>query len=482
MSAYYFQTLPRYRRKIDIETASTNSTIDPNSPGFTTKLTKPPALGLLNNKYRLHVIPNNNSSLSNQFTHRISYNTRNNAYYENSIFNKKYLKSWKKGCMEYDNIAYKVDNELDLQMVYLAREPDTDRSTEPGYIIWQFDYRSGNFLISSLNLRLKHCTFDDSVSIRWSISPLPTRSNPTPTFHPINSDLLPTCTHDNQYKYQSDNTLKDVSSLIKGEYGFKLKVDLIGGDIDDAWQKTQLFRQKRTGGSDDLVDDDETFGFDVKVELVPDIVCDPLPEIIREKGEEMLFNDKETSDFIISLEINESKENQEYYVHTKVLSSRSDYFRALLDSKMIESNNGSLILKDISAKTLEIILEFLYIGEITSELESIEDWIDLIYGASRFLIHTLVQRCEKALKELVNEDNVDDIEAIARECGAEQLIRYFDMLLDVDDEVTTSSDEDKNKLNAEKKNAKKITNIGVTSLRNIFRRKNKKSKKLLNLV
>ncbi|RGB41793.1 hypothetical protein C1646_684840 [Rhizophagus diaphanus] len=274
MSAYYFQTLPRYRRKIDIETASTNSTIDPNSPGFTTKLTKPPALGLLNNKYRLHVIPNNNSS--NQFTHRISYNTRNNAYYENGIFNKKYLKSWKKGCMEYDNIAYKVDNELDLQMVYLAREPDTDRSTEPGYIIWQFDYRSGNFLISSLNLRLKHCTFDDSVSIRWSISPLPTRSNPTPTFHPIKSDLLPTCTHDNQYKYQSDNTLKDVSSLIKGEYGFKLKVDLIGGDIDDAWQKTQLFRQKRTGGSDDLVDDDETFRFDVRVELVPDIVCDPL--------------------------------------------------------------------------------------------------------------------------------------------------------------------------------------------------------------
>jgi hypothetical protein len=116
MSAYYFQTLPRYRRKIDIETASTNSTIDPNSPGFTTKLTKPPALGLLNNKYRLHVIPNNNSSLSNQFTHRICYNTRNNAYYENGIFNKKYLKSWKKGCMEYDNIAYKVENELDLQM------------------------------------------------------------------------------------------------------------------------------------------------------------------------------------------------------------------------------------------------------------------------------------------------------------------------------------------------------------------------------
>ncbi|RIA80863.1 hypothetical protein C1645_813229 [Glomus cerebriforme] len=481
MSAYYFQTLPRYRRKIDVETASTNSTIDPNSPGFTTKLTKPPALGLLNNKYRLHVIPSNDLNLSNIFTHRICYNTRNNAYYENGIFNKKYLKCWKKGCLEYDNIAYKVEHDLVVPMVYLAREPDTDRSTEPGYIIWQFDYRSGNFLISSLKLRLKHCIYDDSACIRWSISPLPTRSNPTPAFRPINSDLLLTCTDDNQHEYQSDNTLKDVSSLIKGEYGFKLKVELTGEDIDEAWQKTQLFRQKRIGGNDDLVDNDETFGFDVKVELIPDIVCDPLPKITHEEGEKFLFNNKETSDFIISLKI-DSKENQKYYVHKEILSSRSDYFKALLESKMIESSNGSLTLKDISSKTLENILKFLYTGEITSELESIDDWIDLIYGASRFLIPTLIQRCEKALKELVNEENVEDIEAIARECGAEQLIRYFDMLLDVDDEVTTSSDEDKNKLNTEKKNVQKITNIGVTSLRNIFRRKDKKSKKLLNLV
>jgi hypothetical protein len=107
--------LPRYRRKIDIETASTNSAIDPNSPGFTTKLLKPPALGLLNNKYRLHVIPNNLNS--NLFTHRICYNTRNNAYYENSIFNQKYLKSWKRGCLEYDNIAYNVEPDMqNMQM------------------------------------------------------------------------------------------------------------------------------------------------------------------------------------------------------------------------------------------------------------------------------------------------------------------------------------------------------------------------------
>src|SRR2546423_9575726 len=147
---------------------------------------------------------------------------------------------------------------------------------------------------------------------------------------------------------------------------------------------------------------------------------------------------------------------------------------------MIESSNGSLILKDISSKTLEIILNFLYSGEITSELE-FEDWIDLIYGASRFLIPTLIQRCEKALKELVNEENVEDIEAIARECGAEQLIRHFDMLLDIDDEITTSSDEDKNKLNTERSSVNKLTNLGVTSLRNIFRRKNKKLMKLLSL-
>ncbi|CAG8619763.1 9982_t:CDS:2 [Funneliformis mosseae] len=457
-------------KRSDIETASLNSVIDPNSPGFTTKLIKSPALGLLNNKYRLHVITKNNSNSNpNLFSHRICYNTGNNAYYENGIFDKKYLKSWRKGCLEYDNIAYKV--ELDRRMVYLAREPDIERLTESGYIIWQFDYRSGNFIITSLNLRLQHCIFDESASVIWSISPLPTRTNPNPTFHLITPDLLTCNTPNDEYECQRDNTLKNASSLIKGEYGFKLKVELIGGGMTDmAWQKAQLFRQKRIAGNDALVDDDETFGFDVKVELTPDIVCDPLPEIIQEDGKEIIFNDKETSDFIISLET----ESKDYYVHTAVLSSRSDYFKALLDSNMIESNNRSLILKEISSITLDTLLKFMYTGEITFELDSIEDWIDLMYGASRFQIPTLIQRCEKALKELVDEENVEDIEAIARDCGAEQLIRYFDMLLDVDDETTNSSDEDKNKLNIGKKKANKSTNIGVASLRNIFRRKNKK--------
>jgi len=76
---------------------------------------------------------------------------------------------------------------------------------------------------------------------------------------------------------------------------------------------------------------------------------------------------------------------------------------------MIESSNGSLTLKDISSKTLDTILNFLYSGETNSDLETIEDWIDLMYGASRFLIPTLIQRCEKALKELVNEENVNEI-------------------------------------------------------------------------
>ena len=43
-------------------------------------------------------VPKNDLN-SNLFTQRICYNTKNNAYYKNGIFNRKYLKSWRKSGM-----------------------------------------------------------------------------------------------------------------------------------------------------------------------------------------------------------------------------------------------------------------------------------------------------------------------------------------------------------------------------------------------
>ncbi|GET56265.1 hypothetical protein GLOIN_2v1782244 [Rhizophagus irregularis DAOM 181602=DAOM 197198] len=78
--------------------------------------------GLFNNKYKFNILPNEKKK--NLFNHRISYNTRTDAYYENGITTNKYLKKWNRGALEFYNIAYNV--EYNWRKLYLAREKEKD--------------------------------------------------------------------------------------------------------------------------------------------------------------------------------------------------------------------------------------------------------------------------------------------------------------------------------------------------------------------
>ena len=84
------------------------------------------------------------------------------------------------------------------------------------------------------------------------------------------------------------------------------------------------------------------------------------------------------------------KELKVFRVHSAILSKRSDYFTALLDSKMMESQNRSLTLTDadISYNSLETILKYLYTGTLPN-FKTYDEWISLLHNASRFLIPTL---------------------------------------------------------------------------------------------
>jgi hypothetical protein len=232
------------------------------------------------------------------------------------------------------------------------------------------------------------------------------------------------------------NEIKELTQFVKSEYGFILKAHLSGGEQDNViWQKTQLFRQdwnSKLSREKLIVENDDTFGFDVKVELRPDIIVDPLPELSFSNDESniskksIVLND-ESSDFVIHYKVSSNdytSNERKFYAHSKVLSRRSDYFSALLESKMIESQNKSLTLtdEDITYESLEIILNYMYKGDLPN-IKTFDEWTTLLRYASRFLIPTLIQRCEKALKGFLNHDNLDEIESIANEYGAEQLLQ-----------------------------------------------------------
>ncbi|CAG8735223.1 25184_t:CDS:2 [Dentiscutata erythropus] len=277
--------------------------------------------GLLNHKYPLHVLPDDLNQ--NVYKHSLLYNTLLDGYYENGVIDNN---TYQHGMKEhFDSI------------IFITRSNMIGKS----------------ITISTIFLKLQHVIFNYDAIVEWSISSLPTKSNVNPIYQTI--EFAPN-TH---IVGNIVDNIVDATSFVKGEYGFTLRARLRGGNSSRiSWQWTQLFRCsiKDTHG----LSLDEDCGLDVKVELVPDIICDPLPEVKYD----FALNDRITSDFIIYLEINEVNESEDnstqqmlkFYVHSSTLTARSDYFRALMDSHMIESNERSLVLTDITQNSLEILL------------------------------------------------------------------------------------------------------------------------------
>ncbi|RHZ77603.1 hypothetical protein Glove_174g51 [Diversispora epigaea] len=385
--------------------------------------------GSLNDKLLLHVLKDDLNQ--NLYTHRLSYNSGTDGYYENGNIDEEFIEGWKNGVLQWNNIERKI--EYDWNMVYLARDHRTNMNL-PGEIKWKFDYRTSNFIIKKLILKLQHALFDNEASIIWTITILPTRKNKNPTPQIIEFPKPTKFPHE-------ENSRKDVTSFVENEYGFILTACLRGGkNIDISWQKTQLFRKSLNQEfSDNNIDDDSgiNFGLDSRTELMPDISCDPLPEIKyddddgkgkeRKDNNEFILNDEKTSDFVINLREECTNEIKNFHTHSKILSARSEYFKALLHSKMIESNERSLTIVDIKSDLFEIILKFIYTSDVP-EIGKLDDWVELLRVASRFLILELIQRCEKGIRGFLNPDNVEEIESIAIETGASQLLRCCENL------------------------------------------------------
>ncbi|RIB05899.1 BTB/POZ protein [Gigaspora rosea] len=267
------------------------------------------------------------------------------------------------------------------------------------------------------------------MTIEWSISPLPTRKNPYPIWNPINIESSKLYTEDDW------STSINITKYVKGEYGFLLQA-YMSGPMVKLWRNKEMF-------SSSFSDNAPSFGMNLNVVLKreKDIKYGILPKIDThdENVKKMRLNDKTSSDFIITLDNSNSNNNnnnmdtdsqrqlETFYVHSKVLSLKSDYFRALFNSKMMESNDMSLSLKDVSYNTFKTILDYLYTGNINN-ISTMEEWIDLLYASSRFLISSLTQLCEKNLVGFVNDQNADEFTNISIECGAQLLLKYCELL------------------------------------------------------
>ena len=263
------------------------------------------------------------------------------------------------------------------------------------------------------------------------------------------------------------DSVLDLTELIKDEIGFVLKAYLYHDESDDNdYRKAQLLKH-------DIVSlpaaTDENFSMDVKMELKPNTICD----FIQQKDtkdhnlimKDLMFNDKATSDFTIKLDVpieneNESGDEKFFYVHSTILASKSDYFRTLLNSNMLESQNKCLKLVDISYFILENLFLYIYTDKLENIID-LDDWVGLLYAASRFLMPQLIQICELSIRKFVNFENVDEVENIAYECGTLQLAKYCEMF------EIKKDDENELKSKCKEEYKEYSTNI-VTKFKNMF--------------
>jgi len=102
-------------------------------------------------------------------------------------------------------------------------------------------------------------------------------------------------------------------------------------------------------------------------------------------------------------------EGQNFPCHEAILRVRSPVLDKMFLQKMKESTTRKLIIEDVKKGTIDLLLEYLYTGDIT---KTVENDSELIYVADKYEIRGLLELCFRKLPE-VDDKMVVDILIIA---------------------------------------------------------------------
>ncbi|KAJ5073843.1 btb/poz domain-containing protein [Anaeramoeba ignava] len=129
----------------------------------------------------------------------------------------------------------------------------------------------------------------------------------------------------------------------------------------------------------------------------------------KQKKEESYF------DFEIICEQNKIS----FKTHKSILSSRSEYFKSLFDSKMKENKENKLILKDVPSSILFSILNYFYSGKIEINLENA---IQILIFSSKYLINELIEICLNFIKNNLQFETIIDVLKLSETMNLNQLL------------------------------------------------------------
>lgn len=137
-----------------------------------------------------------------------------------------------------------------------------------------------------------------------------------------------------------------------------------------------------------------------------------------------MINDETTSDLTLLVGPNKEK----VFAHRVILMFRSDFFRAMLSSGMIESVQGEIHLPDADLFVVQELLKFLYTDTIP-EAKVMQDHAEsLLIMAMRYQCPALIEVCESDLSNRLNCSNAISLLQLADMIGAtglKQKILYY---------------------------------------------------------
>jgi len=127
------------------------------------------------------------------------------------------------------------------------------------------------------------------------------------------------------------------------------------------------------------------------------------------------------------------------YGHKAILSTRSEYFRAMFATPTIEQQQMQIHIDGVDYRTFLAMIKFIYTNKV--EVKSLDAAAYLLFAAEMFLLDNLREYCARVLAQRISESEVLPILALAERFKLSQLkqtcIRYA---LDQMDSATLQSE------------------------------------------
>ncbi|XP_022341558.2 kelch-like protein 26 isoform X3 [Crassostrea virginica] len=115
-----------------------------------------------------------------------------------------------------------------------------------------------------------------------------------------------------------------------------------------------------------------------------------------------------------------------FQVHRAVLAATSDYFRVMFGGAMAESRQDCVDLKGVTADGLQLIVEFIYSGELSLQYENLTDAINT---ASHLQVATALELCSDYIISLMTFENAQDFLTIANTYSLDKVLEHWDCMI-----------------------------------------------------